>query len=192
VQRTAFRNNYPPEAVSYCEDSWLVLFKEKLVAYWVNSKLNFGITVTSPIEGCHAGLKAFLRKSTQDLMGVFEKLLLFWDAQNSRIVNTIAGKQYKLVHSTNKAPFIPLRGLVHEYALRLLLQEQRKIPKKKQLPEPPCSCTIQTSYGLPCFHTIYERTQDPGYLLAEDVHAHWWITRPEPGSSARITMPLPD
>jgi hypothetical protein len=39
--------------------SWL-LWKEKLVTYWVNQNYHFGVTVTSPIEGCHATLKGYL------------------------------------------------------------------------------------------------------------------------------------
>jgi hypothetical protein len=185
-----FHKRFPIQAVTYCNNTWLVLFKEKLVACYINRNLHFGVTVTSPIEGCHAGIKAFLKRSTQDLMGVYERLLDFWESQNRRIINTIAGKKYRVLHSTNKAPFIPLCGLVHEYALLLLVQELTRIPLKGPLPTP-CTCTIQASHGLPCFHILKERTQDPGHLLADDIHPHWWIERPKPGTSTRITMPVP-
>jgi hypothetical protein len=72
-----FEAEHPTKAVKYCVDTWLVLWKEKLVSFWVNQTLHFGITVTSPIKGCYATLKSYLKKSTSDLKRVFERLLLF-------------------------------------------------------------------------------------------------------------------
>jgi hypothetical protein len=60
---------FPALAMSYVENTWL-LWKEKLVAFWVNKNLHFGITVTSPIEGCHATLKTYLQRGHGDLRGV--------------------------------------------------------------------------------------------------------------------------
>jgi hypothetical protein len=61
------------EAISYIEKTWLK-WKEKLVRYWVDTNLHFGVRVTSPIEGCHAVLKSYLKVSTGDLKGVFDRL----------------------------------------------------------------------------------------------------------------------
>jgi hypothetical protein len=46
-------------SLSYCEGIWL-LWKEKPVAYWINQSFHFGITITSPIEGCDVTLKLYL------------------------------------------------------------------------------------------------------------------------------------
>jgi hypothetical protein len=70
---------HPVEAISYLEGTWLY-WKEKLVAYWVNQELYFGVSVTSPIEGCYATLKLYLKHRSSDLRGVFIKLKLFWEA----------------------------------------------------------------------------------------------------------------
>jgi hypothetical protein len=51
---------YQKVAVVYIEKTWLV-WKKKLVKFWVDQYLYFGIQVTLPIEGCHAVLKAYLR-----------------------------------------------------------------------------------------------------------------------------------
>lgn len=67
---------FPSAAVSYIESTWL-LWKEKLVAYWTDQSPHFGVTVTSPIEGCHATLKKYLQRGHGDLRGVFLKLKLF-------------------------------------------------------------------------------------------------------------------
>jgi hypothetical protein len=53
---------YPKVPVAYVESTWLV-WKEKLVKCWVDIYLHFGVRVTSPIEGCHAVLKAYLQVS---------------------------------------------------------------------------------------------------------------------------------
>jgi hypothetical protein len=73
------RTKYPAEAMSYCEGTWLYI-KEKLVAFWINQNLHFGVTVTSPIEGCHATLKSYLQRGNRDLRGVFVKMRHYWDA----------------------------------------------------------------------------------------------------------------
>jgi hypothetical protein len=76
-QRLAdFKANYPLSAVKYCTDTWLI-WKENLVAAWINREPHFGVTVTSPIEGSHATLKGYLQRGHSDLRGVFNKLKLF-------------------------------------------------------------------------------------------------------------------
>jgi hypothetical protein len=59
---------YPTSAVKYCTDTWLI-WKEKLVAAYIDQHLHFGVTVTSPIEGCHATLKGYLQRGHGDLRG---------------------------------------------------------------------------------------------------------------------------
>jgi MULE transposase domain len=53
------QTKYPIGAVRYYTDTWL-LWKENLVACYINQHYHFGVTVTSPIEGWHASLKAYL------------------------------------------------------------------------------------------------------------------------------------
>jgi hypothetical protein len=70
---------YPTSAVKYCTDTWLI-WKEALVAAWINRQPHFGVTVTSPIEGCHATLKGFLQRGHGDLKGVFDRMKHFGKA----------------------------------------------------------------------------------------------------------------
>ena len=74
------RLKYSAQAMSYCEGTWLHLWKEKIVVYWVNQNYHFGVTVTSPIEGCHTTLKSYLQRGNGDLRGVFACLQLFWES----------------------------------------------------------------------------------------------------------------
>ena len=47
--------------------------------------------------------------------------------------------------------------------------------------------------GLPCYHTIWQRQQESGAIRLEDIHPHWYITRPElsPNSRLLVSHPLP-
>ncbi|KAI1002852.1 hypothetical protein K3495_g5350 [Podosphaera aphanis] len=56
----------PKDAYIYVEQTWLV-WKEKIVRFWVDKQLHFGYTVTFTVEGCHNNLKDYLRRSTYDL-----------------------------------------------------------------------------------------------------------------------------
>jgi hypothetical protein len=55
------------EQVSYIKETWLLLYKEKLISAWVDQQAHFGNTATSRVEGIHALLKSYLRRSTFDL-----------------------------------------------------------------------------------------------------------------------------
>ena len=109
-------------AVAYVEDTWL-LWKEKLVRRWVDACLHFGVRVTSPIEGCHAVLKAYLQVSTSDLKGVFDRLLPYWPTQHLAIRDMRAIEQNKVMHRLNKRYFDLVIHLVYNKALLLIIQQ---------------------------------------------------------------------
>ena len=56
-----------PNEVGYIKTTWLIPFKEKLVRAWVDQSTHFGNTATSRVEGIHALLKSYLRRSTFNL-----------------------------------------------------------------------------------------------------------------------------
>ena len=182
---------YPTAAMKYCTDTWLI-WKEALVACYINCRLHFGITVTSPIEGCHATLKSYLQRGHGDLRGVFNKLQNFWNAQYTNLKSSVAQQLIRPKHSTNIPLFAAILQQVHSYALQKLVREYTKLPKSGPPPSS-CSCSIQQSIGLPCYHTIWARRQEVGVIRLEDIHPHWHVTRPEPGalSGQSILYPLP-
>ena len=182
---------YPTGAVKYCTDTWLI-WKESLVSAYINQHYHFGVTVTSPIEGCHATLKGYLQRGHGDLRGVFNRLKLFWTAQHESIESTVAQQQLRPKHSVNIPFFAAVLKYIHGYALQKILQERRKLPARGS-PPPSCTCSIQQSLGLPCYHTIWKRQQEGGVIQLEDIHPHWYIIRPEPGtpSGPTISHPLP-
>jgi hypothetical protein len=185
------RIKHPVGAMSYCESTWL-LWKEKLVLHWINQSFNFGVTVTSPNEGCHATLKLYLQRGHGDLRGVFLKMKLFWTAQYQAIQTTTAQQQLRPKHSINIPLFAAVLQHVHGYALQKILQEHAKLPATRP-PPPSCICSISQSIGLPCYHTIWERKRDGGVILLEDIHPHWYYIRPESCTLVQpiISLPLP-
>jgi hypothetical protein len=138
---------YPTSAVKYCTDTWLI-WKENLVAAWINRQPHFGVTVTSPIEGSHATLKGYLQRGHGDLRGVFNRLKLFWEAQHSTIESTVAQQQLRPRHSVNIPLFAAILQYVHAYSLQLILKEKAKLPAQGRAPISYCNCSIQESMGL--------------------------------------------
>jgi len=129
-QRLAvFRAKYPLAAVKYCTNTWL-LWKESLVACYINQRFHFGVIVTSPIEGCHANLKAYLKRGHSSLKEVFSKLKLFWTNQHQKIQTALVQQQNKPRHSTNIPLFSAILQQVHGYALQKLLAEYAKLPAR--------------------------------------------------------------
>jgi hypothetical protein len=94
--------------------------------------------VTSPIEGCHATMKAVLQRGHSDLKGVFDKLKLFWAEQYASIQSTVAQQQLRPRHSVNVPLFTAILKQVHSCVLERILKELKKLPDKKP---PPSSCT---------------------------------------------------
>jgi len=143
------------------------------VAYWINKNYYFRVTVTSPIEGCHATLKSYLQRGSSDLRTVFERLQLFWDAQHSSFVSTTAQQKLRPRHTINIPLFTAVLQHVHSFALERILQEQAKLPAYRPLPEADvCFCTIQYSHSLLCYHTIRELKDHSRVILLEDIHRH--------------------
>jgi hypothetical protein len=182
---------YPTGAVKYCTDTWLI-WKENLVTAFIDQRPHFGVTVTSPIEGCHATIKGYLQRGHGDLRDVFNRLKVFWKAQHSNIKSTVAQQQLRPKHSVNIPLFTAVLQHVHAYALQKILLEQAKLPARGG-PESSCTCSIKESMGLPCYHTVYQRQQESGVIRLEDIHPHWYVIRPEPGTHSRPTIlhPLP-
>jgi hypothetical protein len=158
------------------------------VACYINQHPHFGVIVTSPIEGCHAAIKAFLQRGHGDLKGVFDKMKLFWTEQHASIQSTMAQQQLSTRHSVNVPLFGAVLKQVHSNALERILKELKKLPAKGPLPM--CTCSIQQSIGLPCYYTLYQRKLSTGVVHLEDIHTHWHYSRPKPGPFSAPPLPV--
>ena len=140
-----------------------------------------GFELRHQLKGCHAVPKAYLRVSTGDLKGVFDRLLPFWLTRHRGICDASAQEQNRITHQLNKRYFDSIQGLVYDRALYLILKERAKLHKAQaeaRAELEPCNCTIKASIGLPCFHTVFERVGDGlGQILLEDIHPFWWYNR---------------
>jgi hypothetical protein len=183
---------YPKVPVVYIESTWLI-WKEKLVKCWVDICLHFGVRVTSPIEGCHAVLKAYLQVSTGDLKGVFDRLFLYWPTQHRAISDTRAIEQGKMMYRLNKRYFDLVQYLVYNKALLLIIHKCVKLHKFEEEAniQWPCKCIIQSSIGLPCYHDLFKRFRDGGQVLPTDIHPFWWYNQDEGGISVESDIAIP-
>jgi hypothetical protein len=171
-----FKVDHPVRAVEYVDKTWLC-WKEKIVTFWLNNVRHFGHFTTSPIEGCHAGLKQALQKSTLSLDTSFERLLDYWEAQHIRIEGVTAQQLNAPRHQYNVALFQSLVPHIYAYALKRTYAQDSMLPANG----PPTSiCTGRFSYsmGLPCQHTIYHRKQSSQPLVPSDFHTRWHIRKP--------------
>ena len=147
------RLTFPVQAKSYCEGTWLHLWKEKIVTYWVDQNYHFGVTITSPIKGCHAVLKSYLQRGNRDLRGVFVRLQHFWESQNQAITTITAQQKLRPKARLNIPLFTAVLQYVHSFVLEKILLEYTKLLAVSP-PAPSYECTIHQSLGLPCYHTI--------------------------------------
>ena len=89
--------------VNYIKEMWLLLYKEKLVAVWVNQQAHFGNTATSRVEGIHALFKLYLRQSTFNLFEMWKAIQLALNNQLFELQSNQANQQLRTPLELNKA-----------------------------------------------------------------------------------------
>ena len=162
------------EQVGYIKETWLLPYKEKLVAAWVDQQAHFGNTATSRVEGIHALLKSYLRRSTFDLFEAWKAIRLALNNQLSELQSNQAKQQIRTPLELDRALYRAIQGWVSHEALRKV-EEQRQLQWKDPPPSPTCTGTFTRVYGLPCVHVLTVRQGEP--LLLEDFHSHWRLIR---------------
>ncbi|KAL2137775.1 hypothetical protein VTI28DRAFT_8314 [Corynascus sepedonium] len=171
-----FENKYASTnlaQVGYIKETWLIPYKEKLVSTWVDLQAHFGNTATSRVEGIHALLKSYLRRSTFDLFEAWKAIRLALINQLSELRSNQAKQQIRIPLELDKALYRGVQGWVSYEELRKV-EEQRQLLWKDPPPSPTCTGTFTRVYGLPCVHVLTGR-QEP--LLLEDFHSHWRLIR---------------
>ena len=162
------------DQVGYIKETWLLPYKEKLVAAWVDQQAHFGNTATSRVEGIHALLKSYLRRSTFDLFEAWKAIRLALNNQLSELRSNQAKQQIRTPLELDKALYRAVQGWVSYEALRKV-EEQRQLQWKDPAPSSTCTGTFTRIYGLPCVHVLTIRQDEP--LLLEDFHSHWRLIR---------------
>ena len=174
---TEFEKKYAStnlEQIGYIKETWLLPYKEKLVAAWVDQKTHFGNMATSRVEGIHALLKSYLRRSTFDLFEAWKAIRLALNNQLAELRSNQAKQQIRTLLELGKALYRAVQGWVSHEALRKV-EEQRQLQWKDPPASPICTGTFTRVYGLPCVHALTGREGQP--LLLNDFHSHWRLIR---------------
>lgn len=161
------------------------------VRQFTNLVAHYGNTSTSRIEGNHAVLKSYLRKSTGDMKSVFDRFQLYWKNQHETMVDQLANEKIRPLHSIQITLLAGVIGYVHSFALRKIVAQKARIDPD-QPPLLPCTCGTPTYMGIPCWHILWDRIQGGGMVLSSDIHAHWFYNR-EDGTeipAGRQVIPL--
>ena len=172
-----FENKYAltkPEQVGYIRETWLLPYKKKIVAAWVDQQAHFGNTATSRVEGIHALLKSYLRRSTFDLFEAWKAIRHALNNQLSELRSNQAKQQIRTPLELDKSIYRAVQGWVSHEALRKV-EEQRQLQWKNPAPSPTCTGSFTRVHGLPCIHVLSTRQGEP--LLLEDFHSHWRLVR---------------
>ncbi len=159
--------------IGYIKTTWLLPFKEKLVYAWVNQSMHFGNTATSRVEGIHALLKSYLRRSTFDLFDTWKAIHLALQNQLAELQARQAKQQIRTPLELSGVLYGAVRGWVSHEAMRKV-EEQRKLLIRMD-PLSACTGTFSRTYGLPCLHTLDTLQDEP--LLLTHFHSHWHLKR---------------
>lgn len=144
---------------------------------WVGTKPHFGNTTTSPIEGSHSGLKAYLGTSSHHLKGVLNEIERMTENKLAKLIDQLSIQHQRLKHHLRHEHLLELHGKVTEKAIQLAFEQLQLVEKNEA--KGPCQGRFSTSMGIPCCHTIRRRlraSEKP--LQLDDFHPHWHYNRP--------------
>jgi hypothetical protein len=135
----------------------------------------FGNTATSRVEGIHALLKSYLKRSTFDLFEAWKAIRLALLNQLSELQSTQAKQQTRTPLELSGALYGAVRGWVSHEALRMVEEQRKLLARRDPPPSPICTGTFSRVYGLPCLHVLDARQGEP--LLLDHFHSHWHLVR---------------
>lgn len=174
---TEFQQKYIPEyceQVGYIKTTWLIPFKERLVKAWVDQSTHFGNTATSWVEGIHALLKSYLKRSTFNLFEAWKAIKLALINQISELKSNQAKQQLQIPLELSGALYGIVHGWISYEALRKVEEQRKLLMKRDPSLSLACTGTFSRVYGLPCLHILDTLH---GALLLDHFHSHWHLIR---------------
>ena len=172
-----FQQKYVPghrNEVGYIKETWLIPFKRRLVYAWVDQSAHFGNTATSRVEGMHALLKSYLKRSTLDLFDAWKSIRLALLNQLAELHAGQAKQQLRIPQELSKSLYGAVQGWVSHEAQRKVEGQRRLLAERDEF-SPACTGTFSRVWGLPCVHVLATRQGEP--LLLHDFHSHWRLQR---------------
>ena len=161
VQATAERE-LERSALVYTIGQWLTTHKKRLVHAWVDQFFNFGITVTSRLEGSYRIVKLWIGSSTKDLARAWDAIKLMIKDQINEMRQKLARQLLSTPASLTAPIYHALLGKITHHALYLLHKQHKLVKREQQRREQgedikDCSGNYYRSIGVPCWHMIKER-----------------------------------
>ena len=121
-----------PELLDYYWNTWLDKRAEKFYRYYINELLNFGITISSSLEGAYARLKDRLPLSIGDLGGIIKQT-------NGFIRYQVEEYEFDIAESINRILFNYQIPLFRQLNIKVIRPAREEILKQyqivKELPE---------------------------------------------------------
>jgi hypothetical protein len=185
----------------YLDREWFK-YKEMCVAAWLHTRLHYGNTTTSRIEGAHAAIKGWLTSSKFDLYSLGVKLTAFWEERYRDLkLNTEQDSRLNIPTRLMGEMFTQTVSVIHRYPLmktyeklQLARGEIAAIKKDKNFQPSQCTHVYRTTHGMPCKHDLIQFIREETVLLPQHFDLHWWIQRPIGGElvvrESRINAPL--
>ena len=192
LQATYENNPYIGPMCRYLRIQWYP-FKEAFFYCYTKQYLHFGNSVTSRLEGMHSVLKKALGGCQNDLPGVIQRLEGLLEAQEHKIKARISREKMLRWPQFPGYLWSTIQGKVSQFALQTVLDECHALKLDVGSPGAPeglfrphewllgharpCSGAWQTSWGLPCPHSIARLILHGGQLQMEHFNIHWALNQ---------------
>ncbi|GAB0139084.1 putative transposase [Epichloe bromicola] len=160
--------------VAYIIETWLDLYKTKLVKAWVDQYLHFENVVTSRGEGIHKLIKMYLDTSQLDLFEAWRAIKLAILNQVAELRANQAKQQIRTPIELSGSLYSVVRGWVSHEALRKVEAQRKRLQQDKL---PTCTGVFSATLGLPCAHTIEPFLREERPLQLQHFHTHWHLQR---------------
>ena len=151
---------------------------EQFAEYAVRQLRNYGVCVTSRMEGSHGQIKSILKQrngNLRDLHGATkEQHERRRDAYNEKLHDSQAGMPVPFL--TNQL-YQVIRGRVSRQALKQIQRQEKLAKDALSSGGPPTSCSGMWAQqmGLPCSHVIRHKLEQEQMLELREVDRHWYI-----------------
>ncbi|OJD21942.1 hypothetical protein ACJ73_06717 [Blastomyces percursus] len=166
----------PKKLVDYCEKTWLIPHKRRIIRCYTDRIPHFGHRVSPRTEGSHWVLKQYITTSTGDLWVTYHRICQFWANQHSTYKTHLAKVKSSTPTFTRTYLFSQLNGKVSTFALARIYKRVKEAEILKDSACPP-ACHDYVFMGLPCCHYIRERMDMKAPIELSTIHPHWLYNR---------------
>ena len=180
-----------PAIMHYLADTYLPV-REEFATYAAQRHRTYGVRVTSRTEGSHASLKRLLKNRNGDLytLGSAVKQMchrqkVAYQQQKSREMSR------SLSRCHGNAMYNLLRCNVSFFALNHVIKQVENVRGAMRDPRGgwnwECRGNFTRSYGLPCWHRLYEIVQHNGVIGLYNFDMHWrFVKSPLPADDEAL------